>query len=360
MLSRLEVGLADEGVRVAHAVPHEVLADDPGGSGGLYSSVVGYESRGLGLTRRLRAARALDAIQRALDLEERRIDIVHAFGPAAWTVGIELARLASAGLLLELSGAGDLPIAGALATKRVGVRPVEFSVPEPVLRRALRKREHSALVHVAPWGVHTPPAPTARSSLDGVLSVAVLSEGRDQAALRAALEGLVEAARGRRELVIFAGTSDAARSTGSRGGNAGGALWSVARSLGILEQVSLVPDLEARREPILQLDMLLVPEATGRQRTLLLDAMAAGMAIVAAKDELVESLIDGQTCRQIATPTVDAWREGITRVLDDTGGALRRSAREYVRCERSASAHVAAVMTAYNAMVAAAQVGVKM
>lgn len=363
LLARLEVGLADEGVRVAHAIPLDLLADNPAG-GGLYSATVGYEPGGIAFTRRLRAARLADAIQQALDLPDRRIDIVHAFGADAWFIGIELARQMSAGLLLELFDAAQIGPATTIAARRVGVRPVEFSVPEPVLRRALRKRAHNSVVHVAPWGVHAPPAPPTlppRPSNGHAFSVALLADGRSPALVKAAMEGLAAATRSVRDTIIFAGLSDANSPSRPAGAPPGaGAAWAAARQLDMLDQFSLIPDPESRREPILQLDMLLVPEASGRQRTLFLDAMAAGVAIVAAADELVESLIDGRTARLVAQPTAAAWAAAISAVLNDHTAALARSAHEYVRAERTASAHVAAVMTAYNAMTAAAQVGVKM
>lgn len=352
MLSRLEVGLADEGVRVVHALPQQLVAEE---GGALYSTVVGYEAGGLPITRRLRASRLLDTIEETLDLPDRKVDIVHAFGLEAWYIGIDLARLGSAGVMLELWDAGAIAPAAALSSRRVGVRPVEFSVPEPALRRALRKRAHGAHVYVAPWGVHAPGAVPERTRESRPLAVAILTDGRDGTAVRACLAGLTECMKTRGEAMIFAGTSQLKYGRDP-------AVWAAARELDLLDRLSLVPEIEARREPMMQMDLLLVPEAGGKQRTLLLDAMAHGVNIVAAKDELIEALEHNRTAFLVDQPTPGAWRDTLARVLDDQGLAarVRASAHEFVRAERSASGQVAAVITAYNAMVAAAQVGVKM
>lgn len=352
MLSRLEIGLTGEGVRVVHALPQQLVAEE---LGALYTTVVGYEAGGLPISRRLRASRLLDTIEETLDLPERKIDIVHAFGLEAWYMGLDLARQSSASVILELWDAGSIAAAAALSNRRVGVRPVEFSVPEPALRRALRKRAHGAHVYVAPWGVHAPSDVPVRSRDGRPLAVAVLTEGRDAAAVRACLAGLSECMKTRGEVMIFAGTSRVKTGRDS-------AVWAAARELNLLDRLSLVPEIEARREPMTQMDLLLVPEACGTQRTLLLDAMAHGVNIIAAKDELVEMLEHGKTAAIVQQATAVAWQEALARMIDDSpyAASLRSSAHEFVRAERSASGQVAAVITAYNAMVAAAQVGVKM
>lgn len=366
MLMRLEVGLADEGVRVVHALPKQLAVEETSASGGgaggiagggsLYSTVVGYEAGGMAISRRLRAARLLDEIQERLELPERKIDIVHAFGLEPWHIGLDLARLSSAGILLELFDAATIGPAASLASRRVGVRTVEYSVAEPAMRRALRKRAHNAHVHVAPWGVHSPAQlPVRTRPQERPLAVGMISDGRDSLSVRAALAGLQECMKSRGEFLVFAGVGPLKYGRDP-------AVWAAARELDLVDRVSLVPEIEARREPMMQMDMLILPEASGRQRTLTLDAMAHGVSLVAAGDELIEALIPDRTASIVKEPTPSAWRDAIAQVIDDQAYAqsLRTSAHQFVRSERAASGQVAAVLTAYNAMVAAAQVGVKM
>lgn len=356
MLQRLEVGLADEGVRVVHALPQQMALDEQSSGGGLYSTIVGYEAGGFAISRRLRAARLLDAIQDKLDLPERKIDIVHAFGLEPWYLGLELARMSAAGVLLELSDASAIASAAALASRRVGVRTPEFSVPEPALRRALRKRAHNAHVHITPWGVHAPAtAPTRSRPKDRPLAVGMMSDGRDAQGVLLALAGLKECMRSRGEYLVFAGTGPLKYGRDP-------AVWTAARELDMVDRISLIPEIEARREPMMQMDVLVLPEASGRQRTLTLDAMAHGVNIVAARDELIEAILPDQTATVVTTPSASAWTEAFTRLLDDRAYAqsVQIAAHQFVRTQRSGSGQIAAVLTSYNAMVAAAQVGVKM
>ena len=351
MLSRLEISLADEGVRVIHAVPFMSLGQEPIG---LYSTVVGYNDRGLSLTRRSRAAQLRDAIARAVEDEDHHdVDVVHALGVPAWRMGMDLAGMLGACVLLELWQGGALPTAASLASHKVGARAPEFAVCEPAMRRALRKRAAHATVHLVPWGVHTPPTVPPPSPPEQPLSVAMLADTGDPTAVTAALTGIARLAERPRGVLVFAGTQDGASGRDS-------AIWSAARKLGLLDRLSLVADMEARREPILQMDMLVLPEATGRQRTLVLDAMAHGVNVVAAADELSESLVDGSTARLVTSSTADAWTDALRDVAESTEASQRRreTAQDFVRSQRTASGHGGAVMTAYNAMVAAAKVGV--
>jgi hypothetical protein len=401
MLMRLEVGLADEGVRVIHAVPIEMLAD---AAGVLYSTVVGYESRGLPITRSSRAARLASDIQQQTDQDDLAIDVVHVFaggldsalsigsrlgsaglalvaGSGAWGMGLELCKLARASLMVELWDAASVPGAATLAKRRIGVRPIEFSVPEAGLRRLLRRRASSSSVHVAPWGVHAPPqvpileiVPSDDSGSPRPLAIAILTEGKDPSAVRACLGALATLSDRGVPLMLFAGTSLTKLGRDP-------AVWAAARQFNLLDRLSLVPDMEARRDPVLDMDVLLLPEAAGRQRTLVLDAMAQGVVVVAAKDEWVECLMGeavedaGPTAAIVPDPSEHAWLDTLAALLPPAGpGAepsagsrlfpraeqLRSRAHQFVRSSRSASAQVAAVLTAYNTLVAASEVGVKM
>jgi glycosyltransferase involved in cell wall biosynthesis len=127
-------------------------------------------------------------------------------------------------------------------------------------------------------------------------------------------------------------------------------LWSHARSLGILPRLSLIEELEGRRDLLLQGDLLIVPEAKGEQRSVVLEAMATGMIVVAARDEMVSVLQDGRTARLVPGADARAWGEVLRDVLThrEKTRALTRSAAEYVRTQRRASEHVRAVLEAYR------------
>src|SRR3954464_3967028 len=95
LLTRLEVGLADDGVRVIHAVPEGTKTDAPGG---VFSRVLTYSSKTLLLTRPLAVRRLTRAIAEMDELDEPgTIDIIHVFGGAVWGLGADPAGVVGGG-----------------------------------------------------------------------------------------------------------------------------------------------------------------------------------------------------------------------------------------------------------------------
>ncbi|MFG0259382.1 MAG: hypothetical protein ACF8LK_03435, partial [Phycisphaerales bacterium JB041] len=88
MLARLQVGLADEGIRVVLALPRGFAQD----SDELFQETVEFEETGLPMSLRWRAgevAAKLRASERASDDPAR---IVHVFGGSLWPFGLALAE----------------------------------------------------------------------------------------------------------------------------------------------------------------------------------------------------------------------------------------------------------------------------
>jgi hypothetical protein len=342
MLMRLEVGLADEGVRVVHGVPRAPGDAQPQG---LYSTAVAYDDSALAVGRTRRVRRFLHAVERAEQDAvggEPGFDIVHAFGVGCWPFALEIARQTGAGVLLELWRSSAIAQAAVLASRQHPT-DMRFAVSESPIAAELRKRAGAAVVVRAPWGVHASSAPRPAFAGTRPLAAALLADAGDARATRAALAGLAEATSAAGvEFLLFLGTEDGAPAREA-------AVWSAARKLGILDRLSMVPEMEARREPVLQMDMLLLPEPTGRERTLALEAMGSGMIVVAVADPFIESLADGVTARLIAQQTPEAWRAGLTGLLSDRAAAadLGRSAHAWVRDHRAASSQVADVLRAY-------------
>src|SRR5690606_40955555 len=94
MLLRIEVGLADEGVRVLHALPEDaegLISEEAAARG------ITYRPRGPLPSLRVRASSALEAALAQPVFGEggkARVDIVHAFGRDAWAISAEIARQA--------------------------------------------------------------------------------------------------------------------------------------------------------------------------------------------------------------------------------------------------------------------------
>src|ERR1043165_9941060 len=337
MLSRLEVGLADEGVRVVHAVPASSSLRQ---HSELFSQSVTYET-GRPMTRFWRAQRLVKALGEPDD-EPRAVDLVHIFGRSAWGLGAEVARQVGAGLVLEIWSGSLIAAAGNAAGH--GAPPMLALAPDPAIVTRLQAGASAAQIRLVPWGVHTPGTPLDILQQSHAVSIVIISGGRDAPAMAAALEGLSRVMAEYPEVMTFAESEPAQKARA----------WPLVKKLGITDRFTLAPDLEARRELALRADILVLPESAGDHRSLTLDAMAAGMLVIAAADPLVGVLKDGQTARLIEGRQPDRWADALSWALRerDAARALGLSGREHIRRHARASAQISAVVDAYEWMLA--------
>ncbi len=339
MLSRLEVGLADEGVRVVHAVPRRVAS---WAHAHVFTRQVEYEDRGSSWSLRWRVAQLVRALSALDDEPAGKIDVVHAWGEGAWSTALDLSAALGASVVLEVWRRSCVAPAAELRQARSG--EVALLTCEPALERALRDAGTIGPVRTVPWGVHA--AGSARTILtrEHATSIVLLASGRDRAAIDSALTGLSAAAPHLGDFLVFAATEAIERP----------GLWARLKELGLLERVTLIPDLEARRDLMLEADILILPEALGEQRSTTLDAMGHSMLVLATTDSDSSVLSEGRTARLLERNAAPArWREVLCWAMDrpDDARDLARSAWEFVRTQRRASAHVAGVLNAYDWLI---------
>lgn len=336
LLLRVQVGLADEGVRVLHAVP--AGSDTPAG-GEVFSRVLTFTPRAVGFTRAWAARRLARAIAELDREEEGETQIVHVFGGSMWGFGAELAGELRASLALEVWRAGLIETARALPP--VNPAPV-FIAPDPAIERALTAGGSALTVRSAPWGVHAADPPRRVLRPDRSPSLMIIGSGHDAAAFTAALEAIAQVARRHPDLLVFCDAVAARRS----------GLWHAARRLNMLDRLSLIDELEARKDLVLAGDILLQPETRGEQRSIILEAFAAGVPVLAGPDPFVSVLIDGRTCRMVETRSAASWRDALSDLLANPAKALSlgTAAHGFVRENRRASEHVRAVLAAYSWM----------
>jgi len=367
MLGRLEIGLADEGIRLIIAVPAGATVPD---ALGRTAEVIAYERSPLPLGWRFAVRPFLREIRDRVGAAEPTFDVVHAFGGAAWRFGLEIARQTNAGLALEVWRAGLVDRLAAIrrtaasadrrahrsnaqhpAAPEDAVRstnpdaavPIVVTAPDRATERAVSDAIDLPVV-LAPWGVHAAAEP--RKVFRGpTAGVVMAGGGRDVRTVRAAFDGWVGALENAPSMMLFVDSDIAERAR----------LWERAGELGVRDRVSLVADLELRRELALRADLLLHPETRGERRTLLLDAMAVGMPIVAADDPHADELIEGTTAAVVRTTDAEAWTAAITRLASDhhAARALGAAALGYVRANHRASAHLAATIGAYERLTVA-------
>lgn len=343
LLTRLEVGLADEGVRIIHAIPRGFHSTGHAGES-LFLRTVSYAEHGLPWSTTWRTAKLRKQIRAMEELDEDDpIDVVHVFGGSVWEMGAELARQTGAQLAVEVWRRGQVERARSL--KFAGANghgaPV-FMAPDAGIERALLAEGPGLAVRLTPWGVLTPAEAKPRLVAGKVPSVMIVGTGLDATAFAAALRGLAEAAAARPDLLIFIDAL-AARRAG---------VWALCRKLNLWSNLSLIDELESRRDLLIQGDLLVLPEAQGEQKSVVLEAMASGMVVAAAEDRYCSYLKDGETAALAPEGDVAAWTRMLTTLLSDEIGARRlsESARTFTRAERKASTHVQAVLGAYQWM----------
>ncbi len=335
LLSRLEVGLMDEGVRVTLAAPTDV-SSRPGHD--MLGSHVPYRAGSLSFTRRMRASRLARDLSPG-DKTGAPVDLVHVFGGAAWGIGVELSRMWDVPLVLELWRLGMVERARTIAGSMR--EPPVLIAPDPAIERAALRDARGAVVRLVPWGAQPRPESHEILNESRAPAVVLIGFGRDEAASTRAFEGIAQVMETHKDVLLFLDADAATRLN----------IWKRAARLGIRNRVSLIGRLEDRRDLVLRADVIVHPDARGEQRSLLLDAMASSMVVVASEDRAVGVLIDGQTARLAPQgANAGAWAEALAAVLDDrdSARALGVSARAYARSKHRVSAHVSGVVDVYE------------
>jgi len=333
LIERVAVGLVSEGVDVHCALPAH---HDAGGAPfTLAREPVIYNDRGLAFTQRIRAAQV--ARQIAGEDPSDAIDIVHVFGGSAWGMGRELGDIFDCPVAYEIWRVGMADKAARIGPRSEGREG--FFAPDTPIERALVKAGVGESVRLTPWGAVVPQDAKQLFETDRTHAVVLMSSGREREQCIAAFEGLIGAIEKRDDVLVFVNASAAE----------GGGIWKRAKALGVLNRLTIVEQMEDRRDLVLRCDMLIYPDARHEQRTVLLDSMAAGMVIVAARDELVTIIKDNQTASIVETPSKDEWQEKISSLLENVEHArsLGKRARAEIQHHRRAGVHIASLVDAY-------------
>ncbi len=335
---RLEIGLAGEGVRVVHAIP---LGVSGASEQGLFSQTISYDGQPIPFGDRFRVRRLARELDELAGDTPQPLSVIHVFGGACWSLARLLADRTGAALALEVWRTGLATRAGHAPWS--GLKDAVFLAPDPAIERSLRNAGAST-VRAAPWGVHVGSSCRRILTDDRLPGIMVIGGGRDTAATSAVLEALAAARKKAADFMVFMDARSARRA----------GAWGAAERLGLLDRLTLIDELEGRRELLLHGDLFIHPDRAGEQRSILLDAMGAGMAILAAADPNVSFLQEGRTCRLVRSPDTKAWTDAVVDALTDREGSRRlgRSAWEFARADRPAARYVQAVLDAYSWLTA--------
>lgn len=340
MLRRLEIGLVDEGCRVVRVTPESSF---PEPSAGLAAALEYGDSpwRVLGPSPIKRLSRVLDenAALGATD-EDGPIDVVHAWGEGCWPLGLALARELEASVALEVGSRRGLGLVQSIE-RRVGGMAGLWLAPDAAMSVAVQRAAKRWPVRTSLWGVHVPDADAGGTRAEGAIeSISLCASGREPQALMDLCAALARVKVSGAEPMLFLDASAV---------EAAPLVWKHAGALGLLPRLTLVPRMESRRDLVLRTDAMIVVDCQGEHKSLVLEAMAAGMTLISRADRLVEVASEPSCAMLVDEPSEIGWSRAVSWLLSkpEEARAFGRAAREHVSRGRLAHLQVRAALDAY-------------
>jgi hypothetical protein len=343
LIERVVVGLTVEGIDV-----QLVLPKDRGLTTfrvGVLCDPIWYADRGLMITRKIRAQQIARSITERYSDAARPADIVHVMGGGAWGMGLELARILDSGIALEVWRAG---LAGSASHLSIGESDrALFLVPERSFESSLRNSIDHAQVRHVPWGAFVPEQPVPVFREDKLASIVLMASGRQHDHCIAAYSGIVEAIASRPDVMLFA-NQELVQRTG---------LWARVKKDKLEDRFTVIDRSEDRRDLLLRCDVLAYPETLHEERTLLLDAMGAGLVVITGNDEMIQPLREDSGVIVVPRASSDDWCEQVRAVTrsDDLAKKHASQVREYIRTHRRSGLHIESLCDAYADLAALRQ-----
>jgi hypothetical protein len=333
-LNRLAIGLIGDGAQVTRIVPESFVSQsvDRGEQRVALASRIPTPMTVLPWMRADRTSRLAES------MEKGPPDVLYAMGERAWDLGRDLARRLERPLAIDVWSADQIR---RVPRGRRAAPVAAYVTPTRPMAEALRQRIDADLVCHVPMGVAVPSR--ARSILaapDQAIALAIIGTGRDVPAYRALLGGLSRAVQQMPQIQSFIELD----------GPNEHEIWRHARRLELLENVSALTDASQHRALLTRCDLLLVPEQFGDLRSIMLEAMAFGMPVLAANDPFLDMLEDGTTAAIVEMPDAEAWARQLRRLLTEpeTARALGAAGRDRVAAAHRSSDQVAALVETFE------------
>ncbi len=334
MFRYLVVGLIDEQVRVAQVLP-EILPDS---EASVFGARVPWRDSSVAAIRRWRIGRMSEALS-PLD-----VTLLHALDGRLWSGAVKLAKKMDLSVVLNVNSVLDL---GQIvpAIKQWDPQRIAFAASTEPLAQAVRERlgdRNDVLVETIKPGVHVledvVPSDHSEQTFCGVIA----SSGRYDADMDTLFAGVRHLVDQYPEVQFFLDVQ----------GRDPHRFWRAAATYELHANMSMVPRRLGHRELMLRADVLIHPQAVGKTRGLLQQAMAQGVPVLARADVWQDALIDQQTAWLVQNepPKPEDWIERLERVIErrDAVQRLVDSARQYVRDHHLASHQVERTLHLYR------------
>lgn len=335
MLDRVCNGLAKEEIEVSRIVPDDLSPEQAE----QIESNVGFASQietPMAVPpwmRRVRAERMVEELGSATP------DVIHVIGQGAWKVGMDLAGAIDRPVALDVWSLG---LARRVPRGRSAGRVGAYLVPtKPILKAVRQRRVDPDLVSLVPLGVNVPEQTRqVLADTNEEIAVAIIGSGRDVAAYRALLTGLARIVRDFPQLQICMEL---------RGPHEHD-IWRHAQRLELLGHISAIRDAAPHAALIAGCDILIIPERYGEIRSIVLEAMARGAAIIASEDPAFDALAGEETATIVREPSAVQWSTELRRLFaePDRARALGQAGRELVMVKHRVQDQIAALAATFR------------
>tara|TARA_Y100000588_G_scaffold381301_1_gene466740 strand:- start:507 stop:1718 length:1212 start_codon:yes stop_codon:yes gene_type:complete len=328
MFRFLVVGLLDEQIQVIQMLPQgtsEVAS--------FAKSMLWQEGLG-GHVSRLAVASLSD------QLIDQQVSVLHAVDGQLWEPVLHLGRRLHLPVVLSMTSVSQLSQVKRLR-RRISANCTAFCVATKSLAKAVSQLvSDSILVEVIPLGVPMPSQFTGAFSSE-IPSIVITGTGCLDEDYQLVLEQLVRLAGQYPDLLLFFEAS---------GGEDQRQIWQAARRFGLHAQCNFIPSRLRRRDWLADAQMLVVPQALGAARSIVLAAMACGLPVLAQRDPWLDYLRDGQTAWLVDAPDSQSWAQLLQRPLEDIDQTrcLVASARKWVAEHHTAAMQVAKMVDLYR------------
>ncbi|MEQ9616961.1 MAG: glycosyltransferase [Phycisphaerales bacterium] len=351
LLERVERGISGPGLDIARAVPVGVHGWDVSS----LTAMIEYDdSSGL-----FRAFTAPDAIHEALAgggreavfASGRPVDIVHAWGIGAYRIAMAVAHDCEASLVIDVSSEYAM---SELRRLRKGVAELlEYDGPrvcvvaaDEALAAMAQARLPDADARVVPWGVPVPKESREPRDEDAPVSISVMCTGRSRRDVVRALDAIAEVRTAHERVIVFLDEQALDRTA---------SIHRHIEAVGLDDCLSVIGNMESARHLILETDVLVAPDTRHEHRSLVIEALAHGMRVVAHSGGFLPEPVDRRPYALVPRGDTHALAAAIGAALTADEEASH-DARRYATSGHTVRAHVRGVLEAYESLIGAPSV----
>jgi len=328
LLNRLCIGLIAEGVQVTRIVPDSIQQDriDQGEQRIALATRVQTPLRVLPWMRRGRMAKLLGALERSPP------DILYAVGSKAWSIAGDLAQALNRPMLVDIWSIATAESAHQIGRQLPrGTAVAGYLAPSEGIAQALRTRVDPSLVALIPSGVPVPAQAHGVMLNPEAACLAILGRCRDVSAYQSLLGGLsrvLKQFRGVQLILELRGPGEHE-------------IWREAERLELLGAVSAIGSASLYRDLLMGSDAIVMPEAGGEVRSIMLECMASGVPVIAREDKSLYPKGENDFTMEVVSAGSDAWAITLSRLLQEPewSRSLGQQGRAKVQSEHRSSRH---------------------